>query len=488
MESFPIFVKLTNKPVLVVGGGEVGLRKVQSMLKANARVTVVAPYICDRLIEMASDQPDRLLLIEAEYNSGHIVDHVLVIAATDVLSVNQKIKQHAESMGIWVNVVDEPELCGFTFPAIIDRSPMTVAISSNGKAPVLARLWKEQLERQFPTWTGQLAKLAGEFRHKVKSSISTFQRRRHFWETIFRGPASQNAAQGNWDEVSNTLETQLAQFGDNSESSQTQSSSGHVYLVGGGPGDPELLTIKALQTMQMADVIVYDYLISQPILDLCRKDAQMISVGKKAGNHTMPQNKINELLVELALEGKVVCRLKGGDPYIYGRGGEEAQLLAKHGIAYKVIPGITAAAACSASSGIPLTHRDYAQSLQFITGHCKNNDAVASAGEQGPNWASLAVSKQTLVVYMGVIRSATIKDNLIAHGRAPSTPVAIIENGTRPNQRVVTGELSKLDSLAKEHNIGSPALIIIGEVVDLHDQLNVKAIVEKAEPFSAQAA
>ena len=487
MESFPIFVKLTNKPVLVVGGGEVGFRKVQSMLKANARVTVVAPYICDQLRDIAHSSPERLFLIEAEYNSGHIVDHVLVIAATDVLAVNQKIKQHAESMGIWVNVVDEPDLCEFTFPAIIDRSPMTVAISSNGKAPVLARLWKEQLEREFPVWTGQLVKLAGQFRHKVKSSISTFQRRRHFWETIFRGKATQHAAQGEWNEVSNELNHQLSKFIE-PENHQSKSASGHVYLVGGGPGDPELLTIKALQTMQMADVIVYDYLISQPILDLCRKDAEMISVGKKAGNHTLPQDKINELLVELSQQGKVVCRLKGGDPYIYGRGGEEAQLLAKHGISYKVIPGITAAAACSASAGIPLTHRDYAQSLQFITGHCKSSDAVASAADTGPNWASLAVSKQTLVVYMGVIRSATIKQNLIEHGRAPETPVAIIENGTRPNQRVVVGKLNELDSLATKHNIGSPALIIIGEVVDLHDQLNIKALVEQAEPFNVQAA
>ena len=239
--------------------------------------------------------------------------------------------------------------------------------------------------------------------------------------------------------------------------------------------------------MQMADVIVYDYLISEPILALCRKDAQMISVGKKAGNHTLPQDQINQLLVDLAQEGKVVCRLKGGDPYIYGRGGEEAQLLAKNGIPYKVIPGITAAAACSASSGIPLTHRDYAQSLQFITGHCKSSDAVASVDTNGPHWPSLAVSNQTLVVYMGVIRSATIKDKLIEHGRAPDTPVAIIEKGTRPDQRVVIGQLHELDELAVKHKIGSPALIIIGEVVKLHSELQLTELVEQAEPFTQAA-
>ena len=484
MLSFPIFVKLQGKPVLVVGGGEVGFRKIQSMRQAGARVTVVAPYICDQVREMADNAPSDILLIEAEYNAGHIVDHVLVIAATDILEVNEKVKQHAEAMGIWVNVVDEPDLCGFTFPAIIDRSPMTIAISSNGKAPVLARLWKEQLERQFPKWTAKLAQQAGAFREKVKSGISTFQSRRHFWETIFRGPATQYAAQNDWDGVQNELESTFAKY---TQNDQTSAPKGHVYLVGGGPGDPELLTIKALQTMQMADVIVYDYLISEPILALCRKDAQMISVGKKAGNHTLPQDQINQLLVDLAQEGKVVCRLKGGDPYIYGRGGEEAQLLAKNGIPYKVIPGITAAAACSASSGIPLTHRDYAQSLQFITGHCKSSDAVASADTNGPHWPSLAVSNQTLVVYMGVIRSATIKDNLIEHGRAPDTPIAIIEKGTRPDQRVVIGQLHELDELAVKHKIGSPALIIIGEVVKLHSELQLTELVEQAEPFTQAA-
>jgi uroporphyrin-III C-methyltransferase/precorrin-2 dehydrogenase/sirohydrochlorin ferrochelatase len=245
---------------------------------------------------------------------------------------------------------------------------------------------------------------------------------------------------------------------------------GKVYLVGGGPGDPDLLTVKALRLIQSADVLVYDALISQPILDLAPANIEKISVGKLANRHTLPQPQINELLVKLAQEGKTVCRLKGGDPYIFGRGGEEAEALVKNDISYEVVPGITAAAACAASTGIPLTHRDFAQSLQFVTGHGK---ATTKQQEQQPvDWSSLVAENQTLVIYMGILKSPEIKANLISHGRAPETPVAIVEKGSRPDQRVVTGQLSELDILVKQHQIGSPALIIVGEVVSLYQVLN----------------
>ncbi|MFT6529234.1 MAG: uroporphyrin-III C-methyltransferase/precorrin-2 dehydrogenase/sirohydrochlorin ferrochelatase [Psychrosphaera sp.] len=257
-----------------------------------------------------------------------------------------------------------------------------------------------------------------------------------------------------------------------------------VYLVGGGPGDPDLLTIKALRVIQAADVIVYDYLITDEILTLCRTDAEYISVGKKAGNHTLPQDQINQLLVDLANQGKVVCRLKGGDPYIYGRGGEEAQLLSKHNIPYQVVPGITAAAACSAAVGIPLTHRDYAQSLQFVTGHLKKSTDVNA--ESDTNWQSLASTNQTLVIYMGIIQSPEIKHQLIKHGRAATTPVAIIEKGTRPDQRVVIGTLATLDELVQSHKIGSPALIIVGEVVNLYSELNGQDVNNQANQEAQQ--
>ena len=267
-------------------------------------------------------------------------------------------------------------------------------------------------------------------------------------------------------------------------SGQLNQTNTQVFLVGGGPGDPDLLTIKALRIMQTADVIVYDALITDEILSLCRQDAEYISVGKKAGNHTLPQEQINQLLVDLAKTGKVICRLKGGDPYIYGRGGEEAQLLAKNNIAYQVIPGITAAAACSAAVGIPLTHRDYAQSLQFVTGHLKKATDTSS----DTNWQSLASANQTLVIYMGIIQSPEIKSQLIKHGRAADTPVAIIEKGTRPDQRVVIGTLNTLDELVQTHQIGSPALIIVGEVVNLYEQLNNGLADQHAEQELARLA
>lgn len=471
MQSLPLFFNVKNKTVLVVGGGDVALRKVQSLLQAGAQVTVVSPEFHSSLEEIADANLNRVV---REYHSSDVEQKQLVIAATDHLTLNKRVKDDCDAANIWVNVVDQPDLCGFTFPSIIDRSPLVIAISTNGKAPVLGRLLKEKLEKIIPRWTGQFAKLAGEFRAQAKQQINDFKSRRHFWERVFRGKASQYAAGEQWDLANKEMQNELSAA---ALGTKTANSDGQVFLVGGGPGDPDLLTIKALQVMQLADVIVYDYLIADDILRLCRKDADMISVGKKAGEHTLPQEKINQLLVDLAKEGKVVCRLKGGDPYIFGRGGEEAQLLVENNIPFNVIPGITAASACSASTGIPLTHRDYSQSVQFITGHFKSAEQKSASDKtpgkaNQPNWTALAASNQTLVIYMGIIRSSNVKDNLIKHGRAASTPVAIIENGTRPNQRVVTGTLEHLDTLADEHNIGSPALIIVGEVVDLHKTLS----------------
>ena len=453
MDYFPIFTKLENKPVLIVGGGEVAHRKCQAMLQANANITLVAPEFCAELITL--NNSNKVTLIHDYFSEQHISNQSLVIAATDLETVNKAVFDAAEAKNIFVNVVDDQPKCSFIFPSIVDRSPITIAISSAGKAPVLARRLREKLETIIPQHIGPLAELAGNFRDKVKSQLDSFNKRRMFWEKVFTSNAVAQVAKGDIAGAEQTFENILA--GDNQLS-------GEVFVVGAGPGDPELLTIKALQAMQTADVIVYDYLVSDEIMALVRKDAELVCVGKRLGNHSVPQDEINQILVSLAKQGKKVCRLKGGDPFIYGRGGEEVQELAKHNIAFQIVPGITAAAGCAAYAGIPLTHRDYAQAIQFVTGHCKKDG-------QELDWQSLAKANQTLAIYMGVIKSPHIQAKLIEYGRAPKTPVAIIENGTRKEQRVVTGELNDLANLIEREQIKSPALLIIGEVANLSKEL-----------------
>lgn len=453
MQYFPIFTKLTNKPVLIVGGGEVAQRKCQAMLEAGAKVTLVAPEFTHTLLSLATQA--KVTLLTAYFEPSQLAGFYLVIAATDNEAVNQAVFDAAEAQNLFVNVVDDQPKCSFIFPSIVDRDPITIAISSAGTAPVLARRIREQLETLLPQYIGELASLAGRFRAQVKQRFNSFAKRRTFWEQAFDSQAASQIAKGDIQGAEQTFTDLLT---------EKQSEAGEVYIVGAGPGDPELLTLKALQYMQRADVIVYDYLVSDEIMALVRKDAEQICVGKRLNNHSLPQDEINQLLVDLAKQGKKVCRLKGGDPFIYGRGGEEAETLAQHKVSFFIVPGITAAAGCSAYAGIPLTHRDHAQAIQFVTGHCKKdgNDL---------NWQALATPNQTLAVYMGVIKSSHIQQQLIAHGRAPSTPVAIIENGTRKNQRVVTGQLNGLADLIVQEQIKSPALLIIGEVASLQQQL-----------------
>ncbi len=429
------------------------LRKCQAVLKAGAHVTVVAPEFQPALKELANTQP--VTLIEDYFQPSHLSQVYLVIAATDVEAVNQTVFDLANERCIFANVVDDQPKCSFIFPAIVDRNPITIAISSAGKAPVLARRIREKLETLIPQHIGPLAQLVGKVRDKVKAKFSHFDARRDFYERVFDSAVVSQVANGQVEEAENTLTTLLE-----SDAPMT----GEVAIVGAGPGDPELLTIKALQAMQQADVIVYDYLVSEPIMELARRDAELICVGKKQGFHSVPQEQINAILVREAKLGKKVCRIKGGDPFIYGRGGEEVETLRDANIAYRIIPGITAAAGCSAYAGIPLTHRDHAQAIQFVTGHCKKDG-------QELDWASLAKANQTLAIYMGVIKSPHIQSQLIHHGRAASTPVAIIENGTRPEQRVVHCQLDTLADTIAEHHIVSPALLIIGEVAALGESL-----------------
>ncbi|MEH6626856.1 MAG: siroheme synthase CysG [Motiliproteus sp.] len=456
MEYLPLFFDLKGKSVLLVGGGDVALRKAFLLDRAGAQIIVVSPEISDELAQLISGQSGQCLL--SQYRSELLADKVLVIAATDDESVNQQVHEDAVAQQLPVNVVDSPALCTFVFPAIVDRSPIVVAISSGGKAPVLARLLRARLETLIPSYYGQLGEMAGRFRERVKLKFATIRQRRMFWEEVFQGKVAEKMVAGQTRSAEMLMEEMLE------DADAEPSSVGEVYLVGAGPGDPELLTFKALRLMQQADVVLYDRLVSPQIVDLCRRDADRIYVGKERANHSVPQEDINNMLARLALEGKRVLRLKGGDPFIFGRGGEELETLAEQGVPFQVVPGITAASACSSYSGIPLTHRDYAQSVKFITGQLKNRTSDL-------NWPELVHPNQTIVFYMGLHRLEQISTQMIAHGKSADTPVALIQSGSTPQQKVLIGNLGNIMEKLKETPLMPPTLIIVGEVVNLHDKL-----------------
>jgi uroporphyrin-III C-methyltransferase/precorrin-2 dehydrogenase/sirohydrochlorin ferrochelatase len=451
MDYLPIFADVRNRLCLVVGAGDVGTRKAGVLLEAGARVRVVAPEI-----EPALAEQQRVEAIFARFEAQHLDDVALVIAATNDRSVNRQVSELARARNIPVNVVDDPELCSFIMPAILDRSPLMVAFSSGGASPVLTRIMRGKLETMIPQNYSLLAAFAERFRELVKQRVTNPAKRRIFWENALEGVVAEKVLSG--DEIS--AEAMLKQM----LASEDNILRGEVYLVGAGPGDPDLLTFRALRLMQKADVVVYDNLVSKPIVEMTRRDATRIYVGKKRNDHTLQQEEINELLVRLAKEGKRVLRLKGGDPFIFGRGGEEIETLAAEGIPFQVVPGITAASGVSAYAGIPLTHRDYAQSCIFVTGHLKD-------GSMNLDWDALARPKQTIVVYMGLHGLATLCTELIAHGLPDNTPAAIVQQGTTQNQRVVTGTLATLPGIAQAENLHAPTLIIVGGVVTLRKKL-----------------
>ncbi|HEY5716477.1 MAG TPA: siroheme synthase CysG [Psychromonas sp.] len=451
MDYLPIFTKFENRPCLVVGGGDTAFRKVHLLLKAGADVTVCALEFHPTLLRQAAD--NELKIIKQEFTERLLENKWLVIAATNQQQLDQHIADAAHARNLLVNVVGQSEISSVIMPSIVDRSPIIVAISSGGQAPVLARLIRERLETLLPMHLGRLASISAEFRHRVKSVIKIASLRRRYWEKLFANGLLANLLQkGQTDKAIALMEVSLTQ----------DVAHGDVALVGAGPGDPSLLTLKALQLMQQADVVLYDRLVSAEILDLVRRDADLISVGKAAGNHEVEQSRTNQMLVEFAQQGKIVVRLKGGDSFIFGRGGEELEELVDAGVAFQVVPGITAASGCSAYAGIPLTHRDFAQSVTFVTGHRKAD------GEQ-LNWQALAAPNQTLVVYMGLLRSEEIKAQLLGHGRAPETPVALVNKGTTSEQHVVIGKLAELERLGG--GLQGATLMIIGEVVTLADKL-----------------
>jgi uroporphyrin-III C-methyltransferase/precorrin-2 dehydrogenase/sirohydrochlorin ferrochelatase len=455
MEYLPIFVDINKKSCLVVGAGDIAYRKINLLLKSKASVVCVAKKCGIQVRELANN--NKIQYIEKPFSKEDIKDKALIIAATNKDVLNTEIAKLAKKNNILVNVVDSPDLCSFIMPSIVDRSPIVIAISSSAKAPVLARLIRAKLESTIPNAYGKLAQLVGDFREIVKNKFVNAKDRRYFWEKTLSGVVAEKVFIGKTNEAKAILKKQINDI----EFSEI----GEVYLIGAGPGDPDLLTFKALRLMQQADVVLYDRLVFKPILELVRRDAELIYVGKKPNNHSINQDGINALLVNLSKQGKRVCRLKGGDPFIFGRGGEEIETLAENNIPFQVVPGITAALGCSAYSGIPLTHRDYSQSCRFVTGHLKNNDINLP-------WHELAKEQQTIIFYMALNGCKNLSKQLIKHGMAKDMPVALIEKGTTPEHKVYVTTLAKLPNLVDNKTIHAPTLLIVGNVVKLREKLN----------------
>ncbi len=456
MELLPISLVVRGRRCVVVGGGEVAARKVEMLRKAQARVEVIAPDLSENLAQLV--RRGEIAHRQERFTPEQLDGATLVIAATDDQDVNLAVHAGAVARGVPVNVVDQPRLCTFAMPAIIDRSPILIAISTGGTSPVLARLLRARLESLIPAGLGRLAGLGEQFRALVKQRLLHPASRRLFWERIFGGPVSELALAGQDQRAREAFMQALER------AEHEQAPDGEVYLVGAGPGDPDLLTFGALRLMQQADVVVYDHLVGDGILDLVRRDAHRIYVGKESNNHTLPQEEINELLVRLAKQGKRVLRLKGGDPFIFGRGGEEIETLSEHGVRFQIVPGVTAASGTSCYAGIPLTHRDYAHACVFVTGHLKD-------GSVDLDWHALARPQQTVVVYMGAAALPEICRQLIRHGMAEDMPAAVVQQATTRKQRVISGSLQTLPMLAKAASVKAPALIIIGEVVKLRRKL-----------------
>lgn len=455
MDFLPIFLNIKNQTCLVVGGGEVATRKIMLLLQAGAQVSVVSPELDTSLNEYLAQE--KIQHCAEYFQPEHLENIVLVIAATNDRATNQQVSAAAQQRQIPVNVVDNPDLCTFIMPSIVDRSPLLIAVSSGGQSPVLARLLRAQLEIMIPTAYARLAAIAGKLRQHVKQHFTHPEKRRIFWEEILQGPFTEMVLAGKDKAAQDYLLLSLQQEND-------ASPQGEVYLVGAGPGNPDLLTFRAMRLMQQADVVVYDRLVSTAILDMVRRDATRIYAGKERNRHTLEQESINQLLVRLAKAGKRVLRLKGGDPFIFGRGGEEIETLASHHIPFQVVPGITAASGVASYAGIPLTHRDYAQSCIFVTGHLKNNTIDL-------DWPYLARLNQTIVIYMGLLGLPVLCQQLLAHGLPDTTPAAIIQQGTTQKQKIIVGTLHTLPDLAAAAHLTPPTLIIVGKVVKLHQDL-----------------
>ncbi|TWI09484.1 siroheme synthase CysG [Aerolutibacter ruishenii] len=457
---FPLFIDLSGRTAVVVGGGSVARRKVGALLEAGAKVVVGAPVLEPGLAELARQGTIRHLA--GTFDPNWLDGAWLAFAATDLPAVNRAVAVAGEARRIWVNVVDDAALSSVQVPSRVERGPLQIAISSGGGAPMLARHVREQLETQFDESLGALAHLLTRLRSTIRERLTDLGTRRRFFERLLKGDVPTLLRRGDTVAAERSL---LAQLTESARQAEGVPPAGRVALVGAGPGDAGLLTLRGLRLLNEADVILHDRLVSHDVLALARRDAERIEVGKQAGHHHVTQDGIHALMLEHARAGKRVVRLKGGDGFVFGRGGEELEFLHSHGIAFEVVPGITAALACGAYAGIPLTHRDHAQSVRFVTAHAKDSaDAI--------DWASLAAERQTLAVYMGVAGLPQLRERLLTHGRDAATPFALIENGSRPEQRVIVGTLERLPHLAEEHAVQSPALLVLGEVAALAIRLH----------------
>lgn len=457
MRHFPVFLELHGRKALVVGGAPRAAAKVALLDAAGARTVVVAPEVCGEIAAAAAG--GRIRHERRVFEPSDVADCAVVIAATGLLPIDAAVAKAARHAGLPVNVVDNAELSTFIMPAIVDRDPITVAISSGGASPALARALRSRIEQMLPNRLGQVARFAERFRDTVKSVIGDYAARRRLWDEVIGGPIADAVERGDEPGAAARM-LALMNVHVPAQHPGMVGPPGTVYLVGAGPGDPDLLTLRAIRALQRADVVIYDRLVGSGILDMARREAERIYVGKEKSGHTMAQADINALLAARAEAGETVVRLKGGDPFIFGRGGEELDYLRRRGISVQVVPGISAASGCAAAAGIPLTHRDLASSVTFVSGHAKD-------GVPRLDWPVLAQGGQTVVVHMGVTAAPLIARKLITHGLAPATPVAVVENGTLPDQRVLTGTLRGLASLIASNGVNAPALIIIGEVVTL---------------------
>ena len=452
MDYLPLFMQLRSQPVVVVGGGRIAIRKVDLLRRSGAQITVVSPELREELHKLASQ--GELLHIAARFAEAHVEGATLVIAATNDQDVNAAVSAAAQGRWIPVNVVDNPSLSTFIFPAIVDRSPIIVGVSSGGESPVLARRIREQIEALLPAKLGALSRFMGARRKAVQQALGTLARR-PFWERIVSGVVGTRVLAGDESAAEKAFESELRTSHLTTSPTTGGSGMGEVYLIGAGPGDPDLLTLRALQLLQQADVVLYDRLVPGAVLDRSRRDAERIFVGKEAGDHTV-QDRIHELLVRYASQGLRVARLKGGDPFVFGRGGEEIEVLVRHNIPYISVPGITAALGAASAAGIPLTHRRLAQSVTFVAGHVLEDEAL--------DWRSLAGPRQTVVFYMGVSHLDRIVAKLRDAGAKPDHPAAVVERATLPEQRTLRGTLETIAEVARKANVTAPALLIVGDV------------------------